>query len=231
MIPTTVLGLFLFLLLVTPGLSYEMLRERRRPAVEESAFREASRIALASAAFDVAALLIFAVVRLVAPGALLDPGKWLADPHAYIRDHYALVGVTIGAFVVLAVGVAAGTDRLLRRQAPGDIRPGGIWFQLFRVDRPEGTVPWLSIRLSDGTDVAGFLSYYVSAEEPANREIALKQNAEHTGLQLRNKDATAVERLDGWSNVILRGDEITCLKVKYLPAASGSSTPRRKLFG
>lgn len=229
MIPTTAAQIFLFLALVAPGLYYELLRERRRPAMGETAFREASRIALASVVFDLAAMGVLAIVRVIQPAWMPDPRLWLADPAAYLRGHYVLITWAALAGLLLALGFATLADQL-RPSWGGDIRPGGIWFQLFRVDRPDHTVPWVSLRLTDGVEIAGFLAYYVPADDPALREIALRHNARGTGLQLRKAEDQPVERLDQWSDIVVRGDQISYFKVRYLPAAPGTGARRRRLL-
>jgi hypothetical protein len=229
MLPTTTTQLFLFLALVAPGLVFELLRERRRPALEETAFREASRIALASVVFNVAAIAVLAVVRTIHAPWMPDPHAWLIHPVQYTHAHYALIARTVLVGLVLATGFAALTD-LLRRRRSGDIRSGGIWFQLFRADRPDNTVPWVSLRLTDGIEIAGFLSYYIPADDPDIREIALRHNVEGSGLQLRKAEDKPIERLSGWSDIVVRGNQISYFKVKYLPAASSAGTRKRRMF-
>jgi len=229
MIPSTTVQVFLFLALVALGLYYELLRERRRPAIGETAFREASRIALASVLFDVAALAVLAIVRVIQPTWIPDLRLWLAHPAAYLRDHYVLIIWVALTGLVLAFGFATLADQLHRRRS-GDMRPGGIWFQLFRTDRPDNTVPWVSLRLTDGVEIAGFLAYYVPADDPAVVEIALRHNAQGTGLQLRKAEGQQIERLDEWSDIVVRGDQISYFKVRYLPAAPRTSARRRWQF-
>lgn len=228
MIPTTTAQLFLFLALVAPGLYYELLRERRRPVIGESSFREASRIALASVLFDGAAVAVLAIVRAIQPAWMPDPRSWLAHPTLYVRAHYALISWTVLAGLALAFGFATLADQLNRKQR-GNIHPQGMWFQLFRTDRPPKTVPWVSLRLTDGTEIAGFLAYFVPADDPALREIALRPNVHGTGLQLRKAGQQAIERLDKWSSIVVRGDQISYFKVEYRTAAPRTHVRRRWL--
>lgn len=228
MIPTTAAQLFLFLALVAPGLYYQLLRERRRPGIEESAFREASRVALASVVFVGAALIVLAVVRAIEPSWLPDVRLWIAQPTPYFRVHYALISWAALAGLVLAFGFATLADQLNKKRS-GNIRPEGMWFQLFRTDRPDHTVPWVSLRLTNGGEIAGFLAYFVPSDDPQLREIALRHNNEGTGLQLRKADGQAIEQLDQWSSIVVRGDQISYLKVRYLPAAPRTKAARRWL--
>lgn len=221
MVPQTVLAFVAFLLLVAPGLFFEILRERRRPTLEETTFREASRTAFTSLLFTGGAVALLALVRTVWPSLLPDPGRWLRENSAYVESHYRLIAAFFLVEVVLALALALLADTVLRRRASGQIVPGGIWYQVLRVDRPQGTLPWVSLELADKTRLAGFLSYYTASEKLENREIALKHNVDGTGMRLAKEDGTEVP-LDQWKTVVVRADQIAYLKVTYLPAAGPS---------
>jgi hypothetical protein len=226
MIPTTTAQLFLFLTLVAPGLYYQLLRERHRPGVEESAFREASRIGLSSVVFDGAALIVLAIVRAIKPAWIPDVRLWLAHPGSYVQAHYALIIWAGLAGLALAFGFATVADRLNRKQS-GNIRPEGMWFQLFRTYRPKDTMPWVSLRLTDGTEIAGFLAHFVPSDDPTLREIALRNSNDGTGLQLRRAEDQPIQELHQWSNIVVRGDQIGYFKVRYLPATQRTEVRRR----
>src|SRR3712207_1635976 len=142
MVPESVLTFIAFLVLVAPGLLFELLRERRRPALEETAFREASRIALASLAFSGLAVCVLAAIRTLQPVWMPDPRAWIAGGRDYLQDHYRLVFTAVVLEVLLALGFAVLCDRLARRNAKGDVVAGGIWYQLLRAKRPPGTSAW-----------------------------------------------------------------------------------------
>lgn len=226
MVPATTVQLFLFLALVAPGLYHELLRERRRPAIGGSAFREASRIALASVLFDGAALIVLVIIRALQRAWMPDPQAWLAHPALYIRAHYVLILWAVLLWLAVAFGFATLADQLNRGEG-GNIRPQDVWFQLFRADCPVDKVPWVSLRLTDGVEIAGFLAHYVPADDPALREIALRHNAGGSGLQLRKPNDKEVERLDQWSSIVVRADQISYFKVRYLPAAPRATVRRR----
>ena len=216
MVPQTILAFVAFLLLVAPGLFFEILREKRRPTIEETAFREASRTAFTSLIFTGVALALLAALRLWRPDLLPDPGRWLREKGRYLEAHYRLIAAFAVVELLLALALALTADRLLRRRATGEIVPGGIWFQILRVDRPKNKVPWVSVQLTDKTQIAGFLNYYTAAEKLENREIALKGNVQGRGLKL--KVGNSETRLDDWDTVVVRGDQIAYLKVMYLNA-------------
>jgi Family of unknown function (DUF6338) len=83
MIPETFAALYAFLGLVAPGLIYQILREKRRPAVDETAFREASRIALTSLVFTTVATLLMTLLGVVAPGLFPDIAAWITTGKTY----------------------------------------------------------------------------------------------------------------------------------------------------
>ncbi len=102
MIPATVGGVIGFLVFIAPGVLFELLRERVRPPLEGSAFREASRVALMSVVLSGAAILILAILRAIFPSLLADPGAWLRDGDPYVDEEYARIAWTVGAELALA---------------------------------------------------------------------------------------------------------------------------------
>ena len=80
MVPSSVAAVLCFMLLVAPGLLFDMLAARRRAGTPESAFHEASRVVLASLAYDAgiinqsfyATLILLVVVTSLAAGSWLE---------------------------------------------------------------------------------------------------------------------------------------------------------------
>lgn len=94
-----------FLLVIAPGLLWEILRERERPALPGSTFREVSRVALVSLLCTGAALTALAAVRAIAPNWMPDPGAWARHDN-YLDDHYRLVGRALIIELALACTLA-----------------------------------------------------------------------------------------------------------------------------
>src|SRR6476620_7509987 len=103
MIPETLGAILVFLAFIAPGLSFELLRERRRPSIEETAFREASRIALTSVLFSGCALVLLGVIRAVHTSWLVDPGAWLVGGNAYAAAHLPAVGLSVALLLLLSL--------------------------------------------------------------------------------------------------------------------------------
>jgi len=212
MVPDTLGAVVTFLGLVAPGVAFELLRERRRPSIEETAFREASRIALTSLVFTLGAGAILALAHLAGAPFVADPVEWLRHGGAYALDNLGLVSFTALLQVALALALALLADWTFRRSAPGHVVPGSIWFQLFRNRRPDGATPWVHLRLTDETEIWGYADDYTPDQRLDNRELTLVG----PGLQYRRKGASTNQELDRWAAICVRGDQITWLKVMYV---------------
>lgn len=224
MIPQTILALVGFLFLVAPGLVFEIRRERRRPALEETAFREASRTALASVFFSLLAVTILAGVRARWPEMMPDPGRWLREGNDYLRGSYQTVAWFFVAELILACGLAFGVERVLGWKRGATIRSVPIWHRVFRQELPSGKereyLPFVGVRLSDGTEYSGLLAGYSTEYRLADRELALAPP-----LFRRLPGDTAPHSLStDWQRLIIRGPEIRDLWVAYRPV----DHPRRR---
>jgi hypothetical protein len=239
MIPQTIVGFFFFLLLVAPGVGYELLRERRTPKIDETAFREAARVALYSFAFSFAALGIVALLRICIATQLFDIGAYSRDGNEYVKTHHGVVIWTVVLEVLLAFTLVVVVDRInaakvfprIYRRLPNsiqkivaaDIRRHGIWWDLFVASRPEGTIPQLSIRLSDGTRVAGFFHMCTAYDNFDKAEICIKKGKTGPMLLLDTQDpvvaastqAREFKKLPNDDFVWVRGEDISYIKVQY----------------
>ena len=221
MVPETFGALLAFFGLVAPGLAFELLREKRRPSLEETAFREASRIALTSLLFTVGSLAVLAIIRRVNNSLVADVAEWIERGNDYVRENLALVSMTLLLELLVALGLVVAVDWFFRRSAPGHIVPGSIWFQLFRRRRPAGTTPWVHIKLVDETEIWGFVGDYSADQDLDNRELTIVGPK----LEYRRK-GNPDESLDSWSSISVRGDSINWLKVAYVSDDSPPNRPR-----
>lgn len=223
MIPEGFATVYAFLGLVAPGLLFEMLRERRRPALEQSSFREASRVALMSLVFTTASILILMVVALVLPGALPDLAAWVGDGDAYARDHFWRIVVGITAEVVIACLLALGADRYLRRgdTAAHPIGHGDLWNSLFSADLSRDEVAWVKVELTSGAQYWGYVDYFTIGKPPSEREMVLK------GPRMQSREAGAItpSEEEYWAYVVVKYADVRLLKVRYEPRAKASAPP------
>lgn len=136
MVPASWLAVLLFVLLVVPGLVFDMLSERRRVGSSESTFREISRVVVASIGFSGATLLVLALVRIfLAPTWLPDPGALAREGSRYATQNYQVLSWTLGAGVLLSTMLAVGTHYALKwkHDAP-DIEKVSTWTKVFQHD-------------------------------------------------------------------------------------------------
>jgi hypothetical protein len=214
MVPSTWLTVVLFLLLVSPGLLFDLLALRRRTGAPESAFHETSRIVLASLGFTVAALAVLTAAGVVFPALLPDP-KGLLDPNGtYAAEHWPLVVGALVAESVLAHGAAVLVHWRLTRRGGAAIRPVSAWTALFRRDIPAGHHAYVRLRLTGGIVYAGTVLNFTTDLPLADRELVL-------GPPLFSKTGggalTAVPA--EYSRVLIRGSMIETMAVKYVRLA------------
>ena len=216
MIPETIGALLAFLGLVAPGLVYQLLRERSRASVAETAFREASRVALVSLVLTLATFGVLAVARLIKPTWIADPGRWLRQGNSYFVDNYGLVVRTGVIAITIACLFALAADWIVRQLAPGQgkVSKTSVWFKVLRTDRPKNKVPWIHVHLKSGVDYWGFVGYYSAEMSQLDRELSV------TGPDLQYRAMVGGEKrnLDNnWKAVVIPAHEIEYMRVQYLP--------------
>lgn len=173
MIPDTFGALLAFLGLIAPGITFDLLLERRRPRQESTTFREINRVALASLSFTLAAVAFLGLLRLAAPVVVPDVPQWIVQGNRYISDHPDTVFAGIGLDVFLACTLAALAGWFLTRKSAAAISSVGAWYQILRREQPPNTRPWIHVQLEDETEFWGYLRHYTPDDSAQVREIVL----------------------------------------------------------
>ncbi|GAA5173301.1 hypothetical protein GCM10023214_55920 [Amycolatopsis dongchuanensis] len=169
-VPTTLVGLVLFLVLLVPGFAYTLRRERLASARAVSTFRETVELAFVSVVADAVVLLLFTLVRAIFPSWTPDVRQLLREPGRYAIDN--LTSVTLWALGLLAVaaGLAAGAASLRRRREHA--ARVSAWTMLF-TEHPGARIH-VGCRLDDGSYVAGRLrTYSRSGDDVPDRDLTL----------------------------------------------------------
>jgi hypothetical protein len=218
-IPSTTGAVVAFFLFVAPGLLFDLLAARRRVGVPETAFREASRVVLASTAFT-----LLAGVVLGAAGLALSPvRRWLSQwltGRAVIDPTQPVVLVMLVAVALVACALAWGTHWHLSKGG-SPLRQTSAWSQVFRSDAPPGSAPYVRVKTISGSTYMGFLGSYTPNLEADGRELVLvpplwsAPPGEPSGP------------VHGWSRIVLQGDQIAVLMVEYRPDPSPSEANLR----
>ncbi|WP_327240672.1 DUF6338 family protein [Streptomyces sp. NBC_01318] len=211
--PSSLLGLVLFVICLVPGFTYAAARDVRLPERTSSAFRETTRVVLASLAFDGIVLAVFALIRTAAPGLTPDTGRLVREGWAYVRDDYARLTLWSCALLVAAAGAALAAARLLPR-GPGPLSVESSWWLLFgRYPAFTGAkCTYVGCELVDGSYLAGVLKHFAhQAEETGDRELALV-----APLEYRSHPGTPSRRLTDHQLVSVSARQIKFLTVTYL---------------
>jgi hypothetical protein len=171
LIPDSLTAVLSFLLLIAPGIVWELQQSRYEPSVKESTLVELSRVILAS------------LVATSIAGAIMLPVAWIplyqgfdaegGDPFSSLDTSVPFVGAAL-ATCATACGLVllAAALKWPDRQAP--ISQMRVWHKAFVQWKPkESAPPYLAVELKDGTVWRGSLKAFDSDPEDDQRTIAL----------------------------------------------------------
>jgi len=200
------------MVLVAPGLLFDLLSERRRVGVPESTFREISRVVLASLSFSAAAFAILVLLRTVEPDWMPDPRRLLGSMDAYLPDHYRLIFRALLIQTGLSLLFAALVHLWLAHRQGAGIRQTNAWTQIFKIDRPLGGFPYVRVRLKSGYVYTGFVGYFSPDLDQDSRELVLLPP-----LYAKKPDGELKVVPAEQGALILRGSEVDMMAVQYRP--------------
>lgn len=210
--PTSLVGLVLFVALLTPGFTYLTTRDRLMAVRQLSPLRETATVATVSFGCDLVAVAVFAVVRGAWPHATLDVGRLVREGGPYAEQHY-LALITTAILLLVGASAAAGlAGHMMGSRTSGDSRPiewlSG-WSKAFNA-APD-TYKVLHCELLDGSLISGsLLSFTPQLEETVDRSLVLT-----APLTIRQPtDAQA----QPWPNgtVVLSAGQIKHVAVAYM---------------
>jgi hypothetical protein len=210
------------LIALVPGWVYLRLRERLRPAAENTALSELLEVlAVGLATTGVAATILTIVPSSWVP-FLLDVSRWAIGGNHYVRDHVRQAVVSAFVLLTLAVGIAWVIYWLQRRRQPAEFEPvGNVWVHAIG-QRPRGTVPWVGLQLDDGMLVEGLIHSLAMADGAGiNRDIALQ-----APIRVTNAPGAAPTDLP-LHRVIIASDRITRITVIHSPERETPTQTRR----
>ncbi|MGW9156115.1 DUF6338 family protein [Microbacterium sp. NPDC055665] len=217
--PTDLVGVAFYLLLIIPGVVFSISRERHRPKVKRSAFRETATAVFVSATIFALFALAVALMSMVDVTMRSEVTAFLKDPTSYTRAHFdwfvivstAALGVA-GVASWLAGGKKAHELTFGRWQDDPDRESWGYVFNRF----PEA-LNFAGVQLKDGTWVEGYVDTYGNVgEEGEPKALTLLGNisVRPPGGELQPFSA---------ETIVLKDDEITYLSVSYVADADSDS--------
>lgn len=176
--PTTFVGLLIFVAFLTPGFLYTSVRRRLAPQSERSALSETTSVVTISLATNAVVVGVFGLVRWIAPSDTPDVGALLEDRASYWRDHLAYVTAWSGALLVascvLAVVAARweGPRKAVDRVLVPTIIDESAWSRVFSA--PEGCYVFAHVEMLDGGAVSGRVVWFnTEVRETVDRDVVL----------------------------------------------------------
>lgn len=225
MIPTSVTGVFFFLVLLLPGFVFTLVRERHRPSRNFSAFRETSATVFASTI----ALLVLGLTLILT--ALFWPYfreivlEAVSDPNAFVSTNRGWMGIALALYLVIAIALAAffGSEswsksarRVFKMTAPDPASSG--WWILF--EQLPNTEKILGITMDDGTWFSGKLySWSRDAEDTPDRELTLS-----APLYIRPSGSQSVKEVEDAQGFTVSARHIRYLTVNYVNKSAPEET-------
>lgn len=224
MIPNTVAAVVAFLLLVAPGVAFQLLRAGTRPETEHTSFREVSLVGLTSLFFSGFSVTALALVRAVWPAWMPDLRAWFTDPTPYVDEHYRLIARAALMEFLIALALAVLMHRLLESRSVVPVRrrlthalfgrnksivSTSAWHQVFGSRQTHENV-YVTVETTTGRVYAGsVVSYSVDAGNPAEREIVL-------GPPFRLNGDDEMNEPNGWQRVIVPGSQVSAILAGYV---------------
>lgn len=231
--PTSWGGVLLFLLLIAPGLLFDLLADRRRAQVKETALREAGRITLASLVFGAVGFLAVCVLASGFPRVFVWPFSALEADEPVAQYGTFRLAITLGVQTVVALGAAWGYNQWLSRrrrsplragwrqvltkawwrsgERPGRIRAVSSWKLVLGDNVPKGQYAHARVRLKSGTVWTGRVGPFSTDLETSGRELVLQKPLSVGAPEKPQKPVPA-----SWHLVLLAGDDIDSITVKYV---------------
>jgi hypothetical protein len=223
--PTTLVGLVLFVVLLAPGLIFFLVRDARKPARELSAFRETAVVVLVGFLCDIVVLLVFALFRTKFVSLTPDVDALVKHPATYIGDHLPFVSWWSLGLVSLACVVGGALGRFDEVRRPGfkkafpwltckplflgPIRFRSTWYLMMH--EPRDVDIYCGCVLDDGSYIGGKLaSFNTDVAETEDRELVLVQP-----MRFRAPDADEVQ---DWraSAVVVNAHHLRLLQIDYV---------------
>ncbi|MFE0025890.1 DUF6338 family protein [Amycolatopsis sp. NPDC059021] len=229
MVPSTTAAVVVFLLMVAPGIAFELLWQTTRLRREESTFVEISRVLFTGVVFSGVAVTLVAVLGAVVPGAAADLPALLRDTAKYVAANPVLTLISLVAVVLLALCFAVATHDLLTPDAARRILQETAWHNVFDRLAVPGVRVFLSVQLKDGTTITGYSAGYSTESDPAKRDLVLT-----APLSIRQPEAEEAEALEeDWQTLVLPGAEIRTIAAAYVgsPEPVRAAGPARRFAG
>lgn len=229
MVPSNVAGVVVLLLLVIPGIWYELLRQRYRPGRDDSTFIEISRVLMAGVIISGLTVAVLALCRLLGPDIVADVRALVSTP-TYFRDHIILIGVTLAYFLTISLTIAPIWLHLTATKGlQSGVRPESAWVTAFsRIPAEQAQkqgFDWqghlsLEVHFTDESPpLRGTMVGYSTPLDPGDRELTLGMPIERYDQAAKSWKPVDSEG-DRVSLAIVPGSQISQVLTKYFRTAA-----------
>ncbi|MDF2046469.1 DUF6338 family protein [Microbacterium sp. Kw_RZR3] len=165
--PTDLVGVAFYVLLILPGVMFAISRERHRPRIKQSTFRETATAIFVSTAIAASFGFVVAIASLLSPSVHTEVVRFLDDPALYARERFE--AFVIVGFVLLSVAACGAwwlgskrADELISTRRTEDPNRDS-WGYVFN-RKPEAR-NFVGVRLKEGTWVQGYVDTYGNVGE------------------------------------------------------------------
>lgn len=229
--PTDLVGVAFYVLLILPGVMFAISRERHRPRFKQSTFRETATAIFVSTAIAASFGFMVAIASLLSPWVHTEVAHFLGDPALYARERYeafVIVGFTLLGVATWAawwLGSKRADDLIFSRRVEDPNRDS--WGYVFN-RKPEAR-NFVGVRMKEGTWIQGFVDTYGNVgEEGMPKALTL------IGAISIRPPGGQLEAYEG-EVIVVKDAEILYMTVTYMdgePAPDGAQSraarPRRK---
>lgn len=234
--PSTLTGVALFVVLLTPGFIFLQRREQFHSGVTCTVLRETSLVLLASLASLLATVSVLVPVRLVMPAHTPDVGAYVREFDRQFKTHYVEAGiwgltvlVLASAFAYWAAAPPRWTEKVIRRAGCGSVADWVHgWRGADRIESLSGWAKakafypdleqWVDVMLVDGSFVHGrLLSANPQLDETPDRDLLIS-----SPISARRPDGELAPMPD-WGVVVVNAAKINYIAWRYAPPAGSAS--------
>lgn len=226
--PSTFASLVLYTFFLFPGYVAYVQRSRFGPTRSQSSLLEAVNLIFVSAVTNALALLTLLALRAWMPDRLPDLAEWIRQGRGYSESRlgelaaWSAIGLLLSCSYAYMVSLPR-VRGLFKNVFNPVVVDSSTWYHVFESvppsDNGRNPYPYVECHLSDGTYVAGRLSWYsTEIDETADRELSLVAPPEEHQAE-RNGAVT------GNSIVILSAREIRRMIVTWVDEPLPSQEP------
>lgn len=213
--PTSWLSILLFMVVIAPGLLFDLGSASRLVRAKESAFHEIARITLASLFFSGAAIGFAALAHGWWPAAFLDLRQAVSGGWEYVKENQApavaSLALVFASSLMAVVVVNLVWTICVHGWGKPWLRGKSAWSVVFKPkELAQGTTVMATAVLSDGSIVRGRVTEFSADLDRADRELVLAPP-----IKIRGKGKDKAEDRPELEAVVLSGADVLRLQVEY----------------